>query len=258
MLIKSTRTTAVILLLSGLLGVVALSALPPDIPAGAFRDDIEAVITRVGIGIRLGLYPFDSNPVDLGPGIQVFLTRQQFRPPNALEALERGFPIARLSTSDDLLISGVTIPEGQYYLVLWISSWRFERFGIEFLPRVPILIFVTEQRLEPVDFTIPCKVEVEVPNKNPDKIFPLMMGVAPLGACRQSASAAASLGGLVTVPQEVPGIQVSIWGIGAITILGDPHENVDSLPIPPAEELFPEEKPEEEPPDGEEPPPPNK
>ncbi len=260
MLMRSTRIAATILLLSWLLGAVAASALPPDIPP-YLKDKIKTVVSRVVLGIKAGLYPFAKEPTELGPGNKAFLTLQQSTPPSALENLEKGFPIARFSAEQDILISGVTIPAGRYYLVMWIADLPFERFGVKFPPRVPLLIFVKEQGFEPVDFAIPCKVEVEVPNKNPEKTFSLTMAVAP-DACKQGSSEAADLVSAAGRQQPLGPISISIWGIGTIVISrnpGDPIRNPGMpISIPPAGELFPKAPKEPTPPPPPEPPPPPK
>lgn len=243
------------LMLLALLGSVA-GGVPRDVGAD-FLQSLQQVVQRIQAGLTLGFYRFALEPVDLGPGNRAFLTLQQASPRAGLAFLERGFPIARFSTEQGILISGVTIPAGDYYLILWISDKRFNRFDQSWLPRIPLLLLVTEQRFELVDFAIPCKVEVEVPNKNPDKIFPLTMALAP-GACGQSASAAVDFFGTASQPQGEPMTpwSIGIWGIGKIFInSGMPIGNPEQLiPIPPAEELFrPQEgpeKPPEEPPVG--------
>lgn len=106
------------------------------------------VVQRVQAGLAFGVYYFAFEPVELGPGSRALLTLQQASPRDGLAFLEKGFPIARFSAEQGILISGVTVPAGDYYLILWISDKRFDRFEQSWPPRVPLLLFVTEQRFE--------------------------------------------------------------------------------------------------------------
>jgi len=262
MFVRFTRIAALVLILSGLLGTVVASALPPDFPKGALRDEIQAVVSRIAIGLPLGFYPpFAADPVELGPGVQVFVTQQQFRPPDALAALERGFPIARFSSEEDIQLPTSTIPAGNYYLVLWIADLPFERFEVQFLPRTPLLLYVTQQGFELVDFAIPCRVQVEVPNPNPDKIFPFTVSSVTTEACNPSASSAEAVASAVSSPkpnaanEKASGWhEFSIGGLGTLGY-GSPilpmaqYKNIvkpRQLVFPTKEELFP--KPPQEPP----------
>lgn len=244
---------ATTLVLVALLGSVIAVSVPQDV-SEEFLQRLQMVIDQVRPGLKLGLYYFASEPVGLENGAQAFLTLQQSTPRNALANLEKGFPIARFSAENDILISGVTIPAGDYYLILWISDKRFDRFGISFPPRVPLLLFVAEQGFELVDFAIPCKVEVEVPNKNPDKIFPLTMAPAPPDTCKPKSTAAGLVSTVVPPQVEAEPIvpwSIGIWGIGNIfwtpgVPLWSPS---DPISIPPAEELFPPQEGPEQPPE---------
>jgi len=244
MLMKSTRIAAVVLLLSGLLGIVAASALPPDIPP-ALRDALQNVVSRVALGLRLGLYSFDTKPIELGKGIKAFVTLQQSTPPNALTNLEKGFPIARFSSDVDIQLTSSIIPAGNYYLVLWIADLPFERFEVQFLPRTPLLLFVKVQSFELVDFDITCKVEVEVPNKNPDKTFPFMMSAAKPEDCAAPSASAASAEAVAS-NLAGPGkmdVRPDAWGLGTIIfapcIIYKCIVRPDKLVIPTKEQLFP-------------------
>ena len=171
---KATRVVAVMLLLCGLLGVVTASAWPPDTPPELAKK-MDEVVSRIVAGLKQGIYPFSTESVELGTGNKAFMTSQQFTPMQGLAALEAGFPIARFSTEQGILISNVTIPAGDYYWVMWVADIGFERFGMKFPERLPLLLFIRPRGIpsdgfEAVDFAIPSTVEIEVPNRNPDKL----------------------------------------------------------------------------------------
>ncbi|MCR4403746.1 MAG: hypothetical protein NUW06_00340 [Candidatus Acetothermia bacterium] len=253
---KIVTTLALLMLLGSVAG-----GMPQDVSAD-FLQRPQAVVRRVQTGLAFGVYSFSSEPVELGPGNRAFLTLQHASPRDGLRFLEQGFPIARLAAEQAMQISDVAIPASGYYLVLWISDRRFDRFDQSWPPRLPLLLFVAEQDFALVELVIPRGVKVEVPNRNPDRIFPLTMAFVPMA----SGQASAGLDGLssLVAPQEVPGIQwvINMWGIGDAAYgplgicedLGWPLDICMHLrAIPPAEELFAEEeKPEELPP----PPPP--
>ena len=258
MLRKALQIVALLTLFSGLLGLIAMSELPQDV-SPTMRDAFQAVVNRISLGLTLGTYPFQSTPIELGPEVRTYLTAQQFTPPAALEAMEKGFPIERFETDQDYPIYNRTIPAGRYYLILWLSDREFERFGFKFLARTPLLLFVKEQGLELTEFGIACKVEVPVPNPNPDKVFPF---TRTSQTCEQQASAAtADKSG---VGQARPRILASdidhwgatSWGLGGVVVTSDTNhwgvdaklKNACACEFPTKDQLFPKQEPEPPPP----------
>ncbi len=108
---------------------------------------IEKVIERVQLGFIFGGFRFDetvcatrSGPA-ISPCVQPFSSRQ------GLEAIESGWPVARIVFHRDQRVGGGVVPTGRYMAIVWVSDCRFFLEGGWFLPRTPLIILVRESDL---------------------------------------------------------------------------------------------------------------
>ncbi len=157
----------------GLLLGTALGAASATVPTDVSEEFlarlqrvIEPIIQQLELGDFSPYYPLlhaeeyveiqiseDQMPLRVYPNPQMMTPRE------ALEAFERGYAIARVEAEGPFRLSGIDYAPGDYFLVLWITDRGFERFGINFLPRTPLLIFLgSSSPLVLIDFAIPREV----------------------------------------------------------------------------------------------------
>lgn len=235
-----------------LCGLAASSVQPSDIPP-ELKDKLQAVVTNVASGLKQGLYRFVSTPIQLGPGERTYLTSAQFTPVEALKQWEIGYPSERYENDQSIQIWNKTFPAGRYYLIMWIADRGFERFGIKFLARTPLVLFVKDQSFELMDFALPCKANIPVPNPNPNQVFPY---TRTSDDCPQGSAATTATDSTATLPKNQAQFQsdavllsdVNHWGLDAwnigkvvVTVAEAKLKNA-SVEIPTKEQLFPNVK----------------
>jgi hypothetical protein len=253
MLKRTVHIAAFLALLSGLLSMVAVSEPPSDV-SSTLWDSMQSVVNRLSIGLSTGSFPFSATPIEMGPGVRTFMTAQQFTPPKALQAIEKGFPTERFETDEEYIVWDRTIPAGRYYLILWLADRQFERFGIKFPARIPLLLFVREQNLELMEFGIACYLNVPVPNPAPQQILPLTMfnATPDCQPMTQQSATASKLDPESNQPRvltsDIDHWGMTSWGLGGVvvTVAEAKLKNACVCEFPTQELLFPQEKGEDE------------
>lgn len=113
----------------------------------AFDLRIEQVVERVQLGFLFGGFRFDETAYIPRLGLEISACLQEFSPPRGLEAIESGWPVARMVLRRDQRISGVDIPIGDYLAIAWVSDCVFLLEGRWFRPRTAMVILVRESDL---------------------------------------------------------------------------------------------------------------
>jgi len=196
----------------------------------AFDLKIERVAERVQLGFMFGGFQFHEMACAPQPGVEISVCLQEFLPPEGLEAIERGWPIARIVFRHDQSAAGVGIPVGQYLAIAWLSDCVFRLGGRWFQPRTPLLILVRESDLsEPLPGGAG-RWCILVPND-----VALLWGAEEIPAAIQCRPASAP-----TLDREDVVIDLDVWNLIRLTVMAAPLGAHASLSVPTAEELYPD------------------